>query len=156
MQVMLAVSRGSGSPSAGTEEVKLPTPAGCSILGWDLSILFCFGGIKALAAAKPLPKITLPPMVIIELWAPVASGDFPAGLGPGIAATARLRDPRVPQEPWEPLQLCHPPWVSPSFPFASSPSQECAAPVSPPAPKLIPSAFNALCKAPSLDGHWAT
>lgn len=134
-------------PGAGSEEVKLPTPAGCSILGWALSILFWFGGIKALAAAKPLPKIAQPPMVIIELWAPVVSGDFPGGPGSGITAASRLRDPGVPRGPRGPLQLCHPPWASPSLSFASSPRQERAAPVSPPALQLIPSAFNALCKA---------
>lgn len=144
---MPGAAGGAGSPGAGSEEVKLPTPAGCSILGWALSILFWFGGIKALAAAKPLPKITQPPMVIIELWAPVASRDFPAGPGPGTAAAAGPGDPGVPRGPWGPLQLCHPPWASPSLPFASPPSQERAAPLSPPAPQLIPSAFNALCKA---------
>lgn len=152
-----ALSRCWVMPGAGSEEVKLPTPAGCSILGWALSILFWFGGIKALAAAKPLPKITQPPMVIIELWAPVASGDFPGGPGPGIAAATGLRDPRMPRGPWGPLQLCHPPRASPSLPFASSPRQERAAPVSPPAPQLILSAFNALCKAQVAAPwpHWA-
>lgn len=40
VRVMPGAAEGAGSPGAGSEEVKLPTPAGCSILGWALSILF--------------------------------------------------------------------------------------------------------------------
>lgn len=141
-----AMPGGQGEPAARRLSSPRP-PAGCSILGWALSILFWFGGIKALAAAKPLPKITQPPVVIIELRAPVASGDFPAGPGPSVAAAAGPRDPGVPRGPWGPLQLCHPPWASPPLPLAPSPRQEHAAPVSPPALQLILSAFNAPCQA---------
>lgn len=41
---------------AGRQGVNGPAPAGCSILGWALSILFWFGGIKALAAHSLFPK----------------------------------------------------------------------------------------------------
>lgn len=47
---------GVGRGGVGRQGVNGPTPAGCSILGWALSILFWFGGIKALAAHSLFPK----------------------------------------------------------------------------------------------------
>lgn len=109
----------------GSEGVKTPRARRMQILGWALSILFWFGGIKALEAAKPFPKITQPPMVIIELRAPVASGAFPAGPGPGAAAAAGPRDPGVPRGPWGPVQVCHLPGRHHRSPWHHPPPGTC-------------------------------